>query len=286
MNAATPSHGEQKSGVSTISLPTKRPFSWKVYLFLAVLLAPALYLAVPYGLTLQSVTLEPGEWPMVIVGNLPWLVLHWVVGGIGLLLASRIGLGLPFIEGWLKKEPIWDRFGRVVVISVIVGLAAALVIVGLARWVIDPPMLAELGSLGASLAEGVQPPAWQGFLASVSAGITEEVLLRLFLLTLWAWLGGLVSHDGEGRPTLVVFWIANILSAGLFGAGHLPTVAAMGLPLTALLVARTMMLNSALGLVFGWLYWTRGLESAMIAHFSADIVIHVVLVLLGIPLLS
>ncbi len=285
MNAATSSHGEQKSGVSTISLPTKRPFSWKVYLFLAVLLAPALYAILPYGLTLQSVTLEPGEWPMAIIGNLPWLVIYWVVGGIGLLLASRIGLGLPFVEGWLKKEPIWDRFGRVVVISVIVGLAAAVVMVGLAR-VIDPPMLAELESLGASISEDIRPPAWQGFLASFSAGITEEVLLRLFLLTLLAWLGGLVSHDGEGRPTPAVFWIANILAAGLFGAGHLPTVAAMGLPLTALLIIRTLMLNSVMGLVFGWLYWTRGLESAMIAHFSADIVIHVVLVLLGIPLLS
>ncbi|MDD3715217.1 MAG: CPBP family intramembrane metalloprotease, partial [Atribacterota bacterium] len=29
------------------------------------------------------------------------------------------------------------------------------------------------------------------------------------------------------------------------------------------------------GLAFGWLYWTRGLESSMIAHFSADIVLHV-----------
>jgi len=32
--------------------------------------------------------------------------------------------------------------------------------------------------------------------------------------------------------------------------------------------------------VFGWLYQTRGLESAMIAHFSADIVLHVLLALL------
>lgn len=29
--------------------------------------------------------------------------------------------------------------------------------------------------------------------------------------------------------------------------------------------------------VFGWLYWKKGLESAMIAHFSADIIIHVCL---------
>ena len=31
--------------------------------------------------------------------------------------------------------------------------------------------------------------------------------------------------------------------------------------------------------VFGWLYWKRGLEAAMISHFSADIVTHVLLAL-------
>jgi hypothetical protein len=35
-------------------------------------------------------------------------------------------------------------------------------------------------------------------------------------------------------------------------------------------------LNGLGGLAFGWLYWKRGLESAMMAHFSADIVLHVI----------
>jgi len=35
-------------------------------------------------------------------------------------------------------------------------------------------------------------------------------------------------------------------------------------------------LNGLGGLAFGWLYWKQGLESAMIAHFSADIVLHVI----------
>jgi membrane protease YdiL (CAAX protease family) len=37
------------------------------------------------------------------------------------------------------------------------------------------------------------------------------------------------------------------------------------------------LLNGIGGVVFGWLYWKKGLESAMIAHFSADIVLHVLL---------
>jgi membrane protease YdiL (CAAX protease family) len=38
-------------------------------------------------------------------------------------------------------------------------------------------------------------------------------------------------------------------------------------------------LNGLAGLAFGYLYWTRGLESAMLAHFTADLVLHVLLVI-------
>jgi len=34
--------------------------------------------------------------------------------------------------------------------------------------------------------------------------------------------------------------------------------------------------NTIGGVVFGWLYWKHGLEHAMLAHFGADIIVHVV----------
>ncbi len=66
----------------------------------------------------------------------------------------------------------------------------------------------------------------------------------------------------------------------LFGLGHLPATALIGLPLNALVITRSIILNGLLGAAFGWLYWTRGLESAVIGHFSSDILLHVVLPLL------
>ncbi len=262
--------------MNTISLPTKRPFSWKVFLLIVALIVPATYAALPYAFTLQSVTLEAQELPFVMIGTLVNVLIYGVLAGIGLFLAGRIGLGLPFIEGWLKKEPIRDRFRGVLVLSVIVGVVASLIILGLGLLVFKPPLQAELDRLGITLPEDIQPPAWQGFLASFYGGIVEEVQLRLFLLTLLAWLGSLVSRDSEGRPTPVVFWIANILAAVIFGLGHLPATAAIGLPLTALVITRAIVLNGLGGLAFGWLYWKQGLESAMLAHFSADIVLHVI----------
>ena len=41
------------------------------------------------------------------------------------------------------------------------------------------------------------------------------------------------------------------------------------------MVARTVLLNAVAGVVFGWLYWKRGLEMAMLAHFGGDLVLHV-----------
>jgi membrane protease YdiL (CAAX protease family) len=51
----------------------------------------------------------------------------------------------------------------------------------------------------------------------------------------------------------------------LFAAGHLPAVAAQ-LDLTPAIVARTLVLNGVAGLLYGWLFWRRHLEAAMVAH--------------------
>ena len=47
--------------------------------------------------------------------------------------------------------------------------------------------------------------------------------------------------------------------------------------LTPLGVARVMVLNAVAGTVFGYLYWQESaLEASIIAHGSADIVLHVI----------
>src|SRR5262249_15142134 len=71
------------------------------------------------------------------------------------------------------------------------------------------------------------------------------------------------------------FWTANLLAALLFGLGHLPATASL-LPLTPLVVTRALILNGLIGLPLGWLFWKRGLESAMLAHGAADIALNVV----------
>jgi cellobiose-specific phosphotransferase system component IIC len=48
------------------------------------------------------------------------------------------------------------------------------------------------------------------------------------------------------------------------------TEAFIGLSLNPLVVTSTLVLNGIGGLVFGWLFWTFGLDGAVLAHFLAD----------------
>ena len=118
----------------------------------------------------------------------------------------------------------------------------------------------------------------EGVARFLFGGIAEEIQLRLFAVSLLVWLAGFIFKTPDGHPTATAFWIANLLAAVLFGLGHLPLTSMLA-PLTPLIVTRAVVLNGLLGLAFGYLYWKRGLESAMIAHFSADLLLHVVLAL-------
>lgn len=79
------------------------------------------------------------------------------------------------------------------------------------------------------------------------------------------------AEQGRGRPHPAIVWGAIVLAAILFGVGHLGVVSAQ-LPLTPALVVRTVVLNAVAGGVFGWLFWKRSLEAAMIAHASGHVV--------------
>lgn len=261
-----------------------KPFNWKVFFIVWIAAVFGVIAITPYSLTLQSGILQNANLPvplplLITMQILQNAVMFGILTALGLFFANRIGLGLPILEARLRGEAVWDRVRAVLLLSIIVGVVASLLIVALDVFVFQPALLRELGDSANTLnLQSAQPPAWQGFLASFYGGISEEVLLRLFVMSFLAWLGSFISKTMEGKPTSAVFWTANILAAVLFGLGHLPATANL-IPLTPLVVARAIILNGLAGVAFGWLYWKRGLESAMFAHFSADIVLHVLLAL-------
>jgi Type II CAAX prenyl endopeptidase Rce1-like len=58
----------------------------------------------------------------------------------------------------------------------------------------------------------------------------------------------------------------------IFGLGHLPFVFAIIPNASVPLILYVIVGNSFVGLIVGYLYWKKGLESAMIAHMLAHVV--------------
>lgn len=197
----------------------------------------------------------------------------------GLFFAGRVGLQTPILDSITRGESVADKVRAILPISIILGVLSTLLLLGFEFFYFQPAMLKEFGDAATALnLQTGQPAAWKGFLASFYGGIAEEIQLRLFVMSFFVWLGRFISKTSDGKPTSAVFWIANILAAVLFGLGHLPLTSLL-VPLTPLVIARAVVLNGLVGIVCGWLFWKRGLESAMIAHFSADLVLHVLLAL-------
>jgi len=225
--------------------------------------------ALPYVFSLFDASeLPPVPLPVAVALS---IVQGAIMAGIaillGLLMASRVGLGVPFLQGWLHGQFDRAQFARTARSAVLLG-----VLVGAAIFVMDRFLFALLVEPITALQEG--PALWQRVLVSFYGGISEEIFLRLFLMTLLVWLWWRCA--GRRTPTPVVMWTAIMVVSILFGLGHLPMTARL-MPLTFIVVVRAIVLNGIAGTLFGWLYWRKGLEAAMIAHFATDIALHVLL---------
>lgn len=220
----------------------------------------------------------------VIIGFIQNALLFGLLIYTGLYIARRIGLGAPILNALFNKETVGEKVREMLLPAMLIGVVGSGLVILLDGVVFGPPLEAELKLLGVSLPATINPPAWQGLLASIYGGINEEVLLRLFVLTLIGGLIALALRKMDQKLPVGIFWVANILAAILFGLGHLPTTAAMGLPMDFLVITRAILLNGIIGVGCGWLYWKYGIESAIVSHFTADIVLHVLVPLAGLLL--
>ena len=253
-----------------------KTFNWKLYIILLIASIFGTIAVLPYTLTLQGGLLQnlPIPLPVLLAAQLiQSIVMFIVVIFIGLYLSKKVGLGLPILEGWLEGREVKSYLKSILGVSIGLGILAGVLIIGL-----DYVFSLASPTSSVVLAQ-ITPPAWQGFLSSFYGGINEEILLRLFLMTLIAWIIFKFKKTEEGKPTNTGMWLAIIFAAVIFGIGHLPTAMAITTP-TTLLIIKVIILNAVGGIIFGWLYWKKGLESAMISHFSADIVLHVILPLI------
>jgi len=188
---------------------------------------------------------------------------------VGLFLGKKVGLGAPILEAWINSEPLEKRLRPILIISVVSGI-----FVGVALFILDRFAFAFFAEPVTAFQE--KTPMWQRFLICFYGGIGEEVFMRLFLMTLVVWIVHKLARKKDTIPSDKNVWLSIIVASVVFGLGHLPMTATFT-EITPVVVIRSIVLNGIAGVVFGWLYWKKGLEASIISHFSADIILHVML---------
>ena len=173
----------------------------------------------PYSLRLIKTSNKPTGLPLstiLLLSIIQNTILSAIAIGIGLVAAHSIGLGVPYITAIVTGGQVQAR-ASMLLLAMGMGLVDGFVlmlldILFLPYW---PKPVLEL-ALSASL--------WENFTASFYGSINEELLTRLFGVSVTAWLLGRIWHTTSGAPTSAVFWAAIVLLAVLFAVGHLPTL--------------------------------------------------------------
>jgi membrane protease YdiL (CAAX protease family) len=182
----------------------------------------------------------------------------------GVALASKVGLHAPAFEAAVTARSITSALRPQLIPGLVAGVLGGAGLFAIGGYA-SPAALAE-----------VQQRFALPLLARVLyGGITEELLLRWGLMTVLVWLAWRLLQGRRGPPRAIYYWLAIVVSALLFGAGHLPAAAILVGALTGDVVLFVVGANAAFGVLFGYLFWRYGLEAAMIAHAGAHAVSYV-----------
>ena len=197
----------------------------------------------------------PADIVLAVVTALQSLGYGVILGAIGIFLGKKVGLWRD--ERSIEKKPLIITL----VITLIGGLALIL------------PDILFFAKHSTAIAESyAAKPTVAYLVATVTyGGIIEEVMLRLFMMSLVAFILHKLFGRGREKPAVWMLVTANIIAALLFAAGHLPTTY-MLMGITPMILVRCFLLNGTFGLLFGWLYRKYGLRYAMISHAGCHVI--------------
>jgi hypothetical protein len=222
----------------------------------------------PYQMSVVSEA-PPLPLPLLYVASgVQTALLAFLFGSLGFIMAEKVNLGMPVLRSWLYPQPRRSLDSKGLILAVAGGALLSAAVVWLDQWVFSRHI--------PGLNQGPAVEWWKGLLTVFYGGVVEEILMRLFFMTLLVWL--LAKLFAKEKVPDTLYWIGILLSAFLFGIGHLPLAGEVFGVLTPPVILRTLLANGLLAVLFGYLYWKKGLEYAMISHMTADVMLHVVLV--------
>ena len=187
-------------------------------------------------------------WVLIAISMVQTVGYAAVCGFVGCLLANSLGLWKPIR---FEKEQLL----KALLYSVIGGIIFSLDKWTFGRWIPE---------VGASYEAPITVNNWLG--SVLYGGVVEELMLRLFFMSLLAWVIWKIFFRQEEKVPVKVLVAANLVAALLFAAGHLPATWVLFGELTPMILLRCFLLNGSFGLLFGYLYRKFGIQYAMVSH--------------------
>ncbi len=182
---------------------------------------------------------------------------------MGTFFAQRVQLSAPVILAFNAKRPILEKLLPQILPALIGGILGGVAIV-----LITNQFTASLPAEFLQAAGGLSIP-W--YARIFYGGISEELLIRWGLMSFLVWASYRLFQKKTGKIHSSHYIIAIVLSALIFGAGHLPAVYTLSPVINTPLIAYILIGNAAFGLIAGTLYWKYGLECAILAHMLAHV---------------
>jgi hypothetical protein len=264
--------GEQSRLQAEPEAQKERPRLYGRLLWLACVVASIL--VTPYEIAFLKQTGDKPTveslWPRIAEGLAETALVSMLIIALGLACGKSVGLGWPPLDGWGNGPENRLRRRAALKLALILAVAAA------GFDVILSVIVQMWGDINFNI---LPPPWWASLLASIGAGISEEIWLRLGVMSFFVWVGAKLIR--QTSPGATVIWIGNLFACLIFGALHLPQAARLTGHLSGQLVSLALIGNGVPGLMFGWLYWRKGLIAAMTCHATTDIIVKVILPLLG-----
>jgi|SRR5690554_4489888 len=196
----------------------------------------------------------PFEFKLLSLINPTFLLVIAVT--VGTLLYDKVNFKLPILENLIWKLNNKINYQSILKFGALGGIISGVLI--------SLFSLAYISHIPKELSE-IETPVLARFLYG---GITEEILLRFGFMTLIVW----ILHKILNTHKDSIYWTGIIISSLLFGIAHLPIVFMSVENPSITLMTYIILGNSIGGIIFGWLYWKKGLETAMIAHIFTHIV--------------
>lgn len=182
---------------------------------------------------------------------------------VGAIFAKRVNLSTPIIDRLCGVSDNLPKLSNTLILATFAGILGGFCLLVFFYLMTDflPMDFLQAG-------ESFIPPWYTRLLYG---GITEEILVRWGLMSFFTWGSYRIFQKKASQISAYNYVIGILLSALLFGLGHLPVALMLAESPTIFLYIYIIVGNAIFGCIAGWLFYKRGLECAILAHMVAHL---------------